>query len=200
MDRVYSFVQAMCKEYNIDESHDVTHARDCVQFARAITDTDCSAEERTMIEYAAALHDCVDKKYVDVHRAKSQVYTFLYIEEWEQEDIVALIKIITTMSYSWLKSQMVEGRQVWPDHGPYQRAYHTVRQADLLCSYRAERCYQYQKRLSPAISEDDCWDKVRDLFLNRVFCYIRDRWLESPKAILLTPLLIAKARSVLGLK
>lgn len=200
MDRLYAFVRRMCEEYSIDETHDSLHSKDCMDFATAIMDNDCSDEERKMILYAAALHDCVDKKYTNVDKANRQVYVFLKSEMWSDENATVLLAIINTMSYSYLKSNVVDGCPVFPEHGIWQRAYHTVRQADLLCSYRVERCYKYQKRIAPTLSEEDCWDKVRKFFLTRVFLYIADRWLISPKAILATPPLIREANECIRLE
>ena len=190
LSNLYAFVQQMCKEYNIDESHDVTHARDCVNFAEAIMDWNCSDEEIKIIRYAAALHDCVDKKYVSPSIATQKVREFLLSEGWDNIHIDAVINIINTMSYSYLNKQLLDGRPNYPDHGKWQRAYHTVRQADLLSSYRVQRCYLYQKRIYPTMSEYENWQKVSALFQVRMFKYVTNGWIHSPLALSMVPNLI----------
>jgi hypothetical protein len=81
------------------------------------------------------------------------------------------------MSYSKLKVAMVHGEIVYPDHGSWQRIYHIVRHADLLDGYRVDRCYLYQKHVSPEMSEDECWTKVAELFQKRIFNYVADGWI-----------------------
>jgi len=193
MNKLYEFVGQMCKEYNIDESHDLTHAIDCVETAHRISDYDLSADEKEIITYAAAVHDCVDKKYADVEEATNKVRSFLLSEGWTAERTQAVLNIINTMSYSTLNKAMVDNKIVYPDHGPYQRAYHTVRQADLLCSYKVKRCYQYQKHIAPDMPEEEMWARVNNLFQRRVFKYVTNGWLSMPKAQALVPALIRQA-------
>jgi hypothetical protein len=193
MERLFAFIEDICEEYNIDESHGLIHAKDCIMFAETIMDADCDAKERNMIRYAAALHDCVDKKYTPVEEASRKVRDFLLSEGWLPDMADALLRIINTMSYSYLQAQRVNGTNVFPDHGPWQRVYHTVRQADLLCSYRVERCYQYQKHISPTMGEDECWKRVEALFQIRMFQYVTNMWITSPAAQALVPDLIHDA-------
>jgi HD superfamily phosphodiesterase len=180
MNKLYDFIKDVCIRYGIDASHDLSHAKDCVNIANLITPVEFY--EREMIVYAAALHDCVDKKYINPIEGVQNVEKFLISEGWNTERIKALIHIITTMSYSYLNSIMVDGRIVFPDHGKYQGVYHIVREADLLCSYRVRRCYLYQKHISPNMPEPEVWKKVANLFETRVFKYVEKGWLTLPKA------------------
>lgn len=192
MDVLYTFIEEFCREYNIDSSHDVTHSRDCVRFLEMLMDG-FTEEERTLAIYAAALHDCVDKKYVDPEIASLHVRQFLLSVGWSDANADALLHIVGTMSYSKLKSQMVGGVPTFPDHGTWVRVYHAVRQADLLCSYRVHRCYQYQLRIHPDWSETAHWIRVQELFSNRIFKYVSDGWFQSRHAMALIPKLIAQA-------
>ena len=197
MNRLYEFVEQMCKEYNIDESHDLRHAKDCVETAYSILDYNITEDEKEVITYAAALHDCVDKKYTNVSEATEKVRTFLISEGWTNERAQAVLNIINTMSYSHLNKQMIDGAIVFPEHGVYQRAYHIVRQADLLCSYKVERCYLYQKHVAPTMPEDEVWKRVIALFQSRMFKYVSNGWLSLPKAQAFVPNLIKKAEKIL---
>ena len=181
MNRLYEFIKEICNTYGIDASHDLSHAKDCVNIANLISPVEFHDHE--MGVYAAALHDCVDKKYINPIEGVRNVEIFLTHEGWNTERIKALIHIITTMSYSYLNSIMVDGRIVFPDHGRYQDVYHIVREADLLCSYRVRRCYLYQKHISPDMPEAEVWKNVVDLFETRMFKYPENGWLTLPKAI-----------------
>ena len=180
MDKLYRFIQSVCNTYEIDASHDLNHAKDCVNIANLITPNDFN--DREMVVYAAALHDCVDKKYINPTEGIANVHLFLSDEGWDTDRINALINIITTMSYSYLNKMKVDGKIVFPDHGQYQDVYHIVREADLLCSYRVRRCYLYQKHISPKMPEAEVWKKVIDLFEARMFKYIENGWLTLPKS------------------
>jgi hypothetical protein len=193
MDILYTFIEDHCKENNIDSSHDVTHSKDCVHFVRRIMSLLMNNEEIKMAIYAAALHDCVDKKYVDEKTASKKVATFLESVGWEKEDIDALLSMITTMSYSKLNSQKLGGVPVFPNHGKWQRVYHTVREADLLCSFRVHRCYEYQLRIHPDWTEDQHWTRVREMFNERIFRYVENGWIESRVALSLVPELTEQA-------
>ena len=185
---VYEYVEHICKKYKIDESHDVGHAKDCVQFAEQLLEPNTPELERVITVYAAALHDTVDKKYVPVKDGCAQVHMFLYGIGLEEDEIHTILSIITTMSFSYLKVRKEDGLS-YPDHGQWNRAYHIVRHADLLCSYRVERCFHYQKRLTPTISDDECWVKVEQLFEKRMMRYVHDGWITLPKAMrLVVPL------------
>jgi len=194
MDILYTFIDEFCKDNNIDSSHDVTHSRDCVNFLRRIMSTLFTEEEVKMAIYAAALHDCVDKKYVDEVIATLTVRQFLDSIGWDEEHIDVLLKMITTMSYSKLKAQKIGNNIVFPDHGKWQRVYHAVRQADLLCSYRVHRCYEYQLRIHPDWTEEQHWVRVREMFADRIFRYVDDGWFESRYALSLIPELTEQAK------
>lgn len=192
---LYSFIQTFCDEHNIDESHDVRHSKDCVKFLENLMDYSWSPEERRMAIYAAALHDCVDKKYVKEEVAIPRVLSFLLGLGWKDADAGALISMITTMSYSKLNSQRgLSGENVFPNHGEWDRVYHAVRQADLLCSYRVHRCYQYQKKIHPEWSESAHWIGVNTMFQQRMFKYVTNGWFQTPAAMALIPDLIRVAQ------
>lgn len=182
MDPVYAFVEQMCSKYGIDESHGINHAKDCVQFATQLLDETITDDERTVILFAAAVHDTVDKKYTPVDQATEEVHNFLESLELEHVLINAILDIITTMSYSYLTNRKLKGLS-YPDHGIWEEAYHIVRHADLLCAYRVERCFHYQKHVTPGISEEDAMIAVKKIFKTRVFRYIADGWITLPKAV-----------------
>jgi hypothetical protein len=159
------------------------------------TDTEIGADECTMAIYAAALHDMCDKKYTDPVEASDRIFHWLVVNEaWSIENASSLIDIINSMSYSWLKNRVVNGIPNYPDHGKWQRAYHIARHADLLDGYIVSRCFLYGKHISPSISDDECWKKVKDLFDVRVFKYVSDGWIYLPEALPFAKLLEVRAR------
>ena len=184
MQKVLEFVEKMCWKYCIDESHNVTHSLDCIQFANLLLDENqnVSRDEKTVILFAAAVHDTVDKKYTQSSLAVKEVRDFFESIDLPHELIEAIVSIITTMSYSYLLDRKKNG-QSFPDHGKWQNAYDIVRHADLLCSYRVKRCLQYQKHLTPYISDEDAMERVRHLFQVRVFAYKVNKWLTLEKAV-----------------
>ena len=194
--RMGDFVLETCRRYDIDESHGLKHSTACMKWAiMLLAESDITDEESTMAIYAAGLHDMCDKKYTDPVEASARIHSWLIDSEgWQHDDASALIDIINTMSYSWLKSRMVDGVPCYPDHGKWQHAYHIARHADLLDGYIVARCFLYGKHANPSISDEECWQKVRTLFENRVFLYVSDGWIFLPEAVSIAAVLDAAAR------
>jgi hypothetical protein len=186
MDRLFEFINKMCVDYGIDESHGVKHAKGTAARAQQILETLelVSPEERRMAVYAAALHDTCDHKYTDVEEASTKIKDWLISIGWSKNDSEALIGIITTMSYSQLKKKNSPGLEpIYPDHGRWSRAYHVARSADILESYIVARCILYDRHISPSKSEDEHWKRAEELFEERVFRYRLERWLQIPEAV-----------------
>lgn len=186
MDSLFEFVNKMCADYGIDESHGVKHAKGTAARAQQILETLqlVSPEERRMTVYASALHDTCDHKYTDVEEASSKIKEWLTSVGWSNNDSESLIRIITTMSYSQLKKMNSQGLEpIYPDHGRWQRAYHVARSADILESYIVARCILYDRHINPGKSEDQHWQRAEELFKERVFRYRNERWLQIPEAV-----------------
>ena len=186
MDPLFEFVNKMCADYGIDESHGVKHAKGTAARAQQILKTLelVNPEERRMAVYAAALHDTCDHKYTDVEEASGKIKEWLMSAGWSKGDADALIGIITTMSYSQLKKKNSPGLEpIYPDHGKWSRAYHVARSADILESYIVARCILYDRHISPTKTEDEHWQRAEELFKERVFRYRLERWLMIPEAV-----------------
>lgn len=184
MTPLFLFIEQMCKTYKIDESHGIKHAKGTMLRAHQIilTISDITVPETRMALYASALHDMCDHKYTDVEKSSKEIYTWLILKEWSEECAAALIKIITTMSYTKLKNAFASG-ETFPDHGPWQRAYHIARHADLLEGYIVARCVLYNKHIYPEKSDADHWLCAEELFRTRVFKYVSDGWIFYPGAL-----------------
>jgi len=189
---LWDFISKMCLEYSIDESHGLKHAQDCVLWVCTIQDN-LSADELIIAIYSAALHDMCDKKYLDVSIGLTAIEQWLMTQNLEPTHIQVILNIISTMSYTKLKSQMIDGKIVFPDHGIYSNVYHIVRHADLLDAYKVNRCMLYQKRLQPTISHEKCIECVRKIFDERIFNYVKDGWITLPNALIHVPELTQKA-------
>jgi exopolyphosphatase/pppGpp-phosphohydrolase len=186
MDPLFEFVNKMCADYEIDESHGVKHAKGTAARAQQILKTLelVSPDEQRMAVYAAALHDTCDHKYTDVEEASGKIKEWLISTGWSKEDTDALIGIITTMSYSQLKKKNSPGLEpIYPDHGKWSRAYHVARSADILESYIVARCILYDRHISPTKTEEEHWQRAEELFEERVFRYRLERWLMIPEAV-----------------
>jgi hypothetical protein len=199
MDALYNFIDQCCKEQRIDESHDLSHAKSALRWAHILMDSfpDLTQDERQVISYAIALHDMCDSKYTDTSVAAGKIKEWLLTQTVSEDLCNVIIKIIQTMSYSKLKKQMVDGQPVYPDHGPWQRAYHIVRHADLLDAYIVKRCFLYNKHIYPDLDDDITWSAVDLLFENRVFKYVSDGWIFYPKALELAAELTQDAKKTL---
>jgi hypothetical protein len=183
---LWEFISKMCVDYNIDDSHGLQHAQDCVVWV-CVLHENLTSDELIVAIYAAALHDMCDKKYMNVSIGIAIINEWLITQKLDPEHIQAILNIISTMSYTYLKSQMVNGTIVFPDHGIYNNVYHLVRHADLLDAYKVNRCILYQQRLQPNISKNECLKCARTLFDTRVFKYVSDGWITLPNALLHVP-------------
>ena len=197
MDKLFNFIDYMCIKYSIDESHGLKHAKGTVVKAISILRTlpNISEEESRVTIYASALHDTCDSKYTDVTIASQEIREWLFENKWIEEEINAVIGIITTMSYSKLKASMIDGKPVYPDHGKWQRAYDVARHADLLEAYNVARCYLYNLHIHPRQTEEEHWNAVIQLFNIRIFRYVKDGWITLPGALQFVPVLEYKARN-----
>jgi hypothetical protein len=184
MESLFIFIEQMCKKHNIDESHGVKHAKWTMLRAHQILSKMryIDEDERRMALFAAALHDMCDHKYTDVAKSSREIRDWLISRGWIDEDADALIKIITTMSYSKLKDTFANGSG-YPEHGKWQMAYHIARHADLLEGYTVARCILYDRHVHPERTEDQHWLRAEELFQTRIFTYVTDGWIFLPAAL-----------------
>jgi hypothetical protein len=199
MDSLFTFIERQCAKYGIDESHGLKHAKGTLMRAADILShlSEVSEEERRMTLYAAAIHDTCDSKYTPVDEAATEIGYFLRSQGWSLQEIDALIKIVTSMSYSKLKKSLSSGQIDFPNHGKWQRAYHVARHADLLEGYIVARCVLYNIHLFPEKLMDEHWKRASELFSERVFTYCSEGWIFLPCAIELAKPLEQEARRCL---
>lgn len=199
-EELFQFIEKMCQKYMIDESHGLKHAKGTIQRALSILATydNVLEEERQIVIYAAGLHDMCDHKYTHVETSSNEIKKWLLgIKEWKESHVNAVIKIITTMSYSQLKINRLTGGSGFPNHGQWQRAYHAVRHADLLEGYIVARCILYNKHIHPDFTDSQHWQRAEELFEKRVFQYVPEGWIFIPAALQQAAVLEAEARRCL---
>lgn len=85
----------------------------------------------------------------------------------DSNEISVIKQILHTMSYSKVKANG------YPCLGPYQRAYHIVREADLLSAYDFDRSMIYHMNRSNCGIEE-AYDNSFELFQNRVLRHNED--------------------------
>ena len=189
MDRLFDFVAECVTRYGMDESHGLLHAKNTAQWAERLltAEENVTPDERRMAIYAAALHDMCDAKYTDVYQAGLVIQEWLIGEGWAAHEAAALIAIIQSTSYTKLKHGFKvdpqAGPAAYPQHGPWQRAYHIVRHADLLEGYVVRRCMLYTQHSQPGLPLAAYWAIVKGVFENRVLRYVSDGWIFLPQAL-----------------
>jgi hypothetical protein len=114
-----------------------------------------------LIYVSAIIHDMCDKKYTDKSRELVNIERFLG-ESLKPFEIDTTIKIISTMSYSYVK---IHG---FPELGEYQTAYNIVREADLLTAYDFDRSIIYNMNNHIVDDLQTSFHNAKTLFSERV--------------------------------
>ena len=174
------FILETSAKYKIDETHNISHSFDVLHVAHAIYETELQTNpsivaHKKIIYLAAALHDMCDKKYMNEAEGLAEIKAFLNSKITDAE-IAAVASIITTMSYSKVK------QYGFPDLGIYQRAYHVVREADLLTAYDFDRCMIYHMKVNKGNFKDSFF-KAEELFEHRVFRHAEDNLFRTEYAL-----------------
>jgi len=182
--KLFQFVLLTSKEYNIDESHGLSHSMNVLHFAHNIYEAEKInypiLESQSKIIYVSSIiHDMCDKKYLDENTGLKEINHFLE-DKLTPAEIDITKRIINTMSYSKVK------KQGFPELHEYQMAYHVVREADLLAAYDFDRCILYNIHMQTKstinnptpINNDikilDAFNNASELFQNRVLKHNHD--------------------------
>lgn len=171
LNKLFGFVMSICSTHNIDESHGLSHSMDVLNYANNIYEAEKNIypelkEQEDIIYISAILHDVCDKKYMNEEEGLKRIEDFIE-KDIEREKKEIILKIISTMSYSKVK------KDGFPDLGIYQRAYHCVREADLLSAYNFDRCIVYDMYTNGNTFEKS-FEKAENLFRERVFKHDED--------------------------
>jgi HD superfamily phosphodiesterase len=167
LSKLVHFVLLTTKKYQIDESHGLSHSMNVLHYANKIYESEIEnypilKNQEKLIYVSAILHDMCDKKYLDEAAGLREIESFLQEEDALTPTEINMSKqIMSTMSYSKVK-------QVgFPIMGGYQKAYHIVREADLLTAYDFDRCIIYKINKNGGDLED-AFKNANELFENRV--------------------------------
>lgn len=172
LSKLFQYVLTCCAKYHIDESHGLPHAMNILLYANKIYEEevlhDVQLKDQEAIVYIAAiLHDMCDKKYMNETDGMNDIQAFLKDTVLPFES-ASIRVIVSTMSYSKVK---VHG---YPQLGLLQKAYHIVREADLLCAYEYERCLVYNMKKTPNTDIVHSIANANTIFKTRVLKHLED--------------------------
>jgi HD superfamily phosphodiesterase len=173
LSKLFHFVLLTSKKYGIDESHGLSHSMNVLHYANKIYEHEVISypilkSQEKLIYVSAILHDMCDKKYVDETSALKEIENFLQEEDALTPTEINMSKqIMTTMSYSKVK------KNGFPIMGGYQKAYHVVRESDLLTAYDFDRCVIF-KMNQELCDLEDAFKNANELFENRVLKHNED--------------------------
>ena len=162
-------INIMSSRYGIDESHGIIHSMNVLHYASNIYQQELKKypelkTQENIIYVSSALHDMCDKKYVNESSVIIEIDRCLKDLDntiITQNDIDVSKKIMQTMSYSTVK------KYGYPDLREYQRAYHIVREADLLSAYDFDRSMIYHMRKNNS-SLPEAYDNACAIFKTRI--------------------------------
>jgi HD superfamily phosphodiesterase len=174
LSKLFNFVLLTSKKYNIDESHGLSHSMNVFHYANKIYEDEVIKypilkNHENIIYVSAILHDMCDKKYMDEAHGLIEIDNFLQNENIMNPNDIAVCKLImSTMSYSKVK------KSGFPNIGGYQKAYHIVRESDLLTAYDFDRCMIYKMNQNDGNIED-AFQNANNLFNIRVLKHNEDK-------------------------
>ena len=173
INKLFAYVTFICKKYEIDESHGLSHSMNVLNHAQNIYNSELGKNpfleaQQKIIYTAAILHDMCDKKYIDETEGVQMITEYIK-DDVTLNELDVIKTIIKTMSYSKVT---VFG---YPMLGEYMLAYHIVREADLLSAYDFNRCMIYGiNKKTNCKTIMDSFVESRKLFNYRVLRYIDD--------------------------
>lgn len=172
LNKMLHFVLLTSQKYSIDESHGLSHSMNVLRYASEIYESELEMhpiikQHEKIIYVSAALHDMCDKKYMDQTEGISEIEEFLAENKMTPIEVNVVKLIISTMSYSTVK------KNGFPNLGPYRRAYHIVREADLLSAYDFDRCMIYNIHKKQG-NLDEAFQDAMNIFDIRVMKHNND--------------------------
>jgi HD superfamily phosphodiesterase len=171
--KLFHYVLLATSKYGIDDSHGLSHSMNVLHYATKIYEDEVVKypilkSQSKIIQVSAILHDMCDKKYMDEIAGIKEIDKFLEKEtDLTPIEINISKEIMHTMSYSKVK------KNGFPNLGGYQRAYHIVREADLLTAYDFDRCMIYKMNREKC-NLAEAYKDAKDLFENRVLKHNMD--------------------------
>ena len=177
LSKLFNIVLMTISKYKIDESHGIIHAmnvlHNCDHLIDSVIQEQPEIEEHRKIIYSAAiLHDMCDKKYMNEDEGIKEIKSYIY-DSISNNELDVIENIVSTMSYSKVK------KKGFPDLGQYQKAYHVVREGDLLAAYDFDRCMIYHMTQNNT-DVHSAFQDAYNLFQTRIFKHQEDGLLLFP--------------------
>ena len=177
LSKLFNVVLMTISKYKIDESHGIIHAmnvlHNCDHFIDSVIQKQPEIEEHRKIIYSAAiLHDMCDKKYMNEDEGIKEIKSYIY-DSISNNELDVMENIVSTMSYSKVK------KKGFPDLVQYQKAYHVVREGDLLAAYDFDRCMIYHMTQNNT-DVHSAFQDAYNLFQTRIFKHQEDGLLLFP--------------------
>ena len=177
LSKLFNVVLMTISKYKIDESHGIIHAmnvlHNCDHLIDSVIQEQPEIEEHRKIIYSAAiLHDMCDKKYMNEDEGIKEIKSYIY-DSISNNELDVMENIVSTMSYSKVK------KKGFPDLGQYQKAYHVVREGDLLAAYDFDRCMIYHMTQNNT-DVHSAFQDAYNLFQTRIFKHQEDGLLLFP--------------------
>lgn len=168
---LWSFAENTVLEFNMDESHGMTHFVNTVLYLRMILEDFANEtiiegmkknEEIDLLTDAAFAHDLIDRKYMNEAEGLQRLKTVFMNNGYTPTKFAIIQHIITTMSYSKRIKRRRDGLPMI-EPGPYALAVAIVVDADQLDGYDPERCriYQETKFRGPEYQHLDESERIR---------------------------------------
>ena len=167
LSKLLHFVLIASRKHGIDDSHGLSHSMNVLVYANkiyehSVVNHPILKKDEKLIYVSAILHDMCDKKYMNEKDGIREIEDFLQDNNALNPSEINISKqIMSTMSYSKVKA---DG---FPILGGYQKAYHVVREADLLTAYDFDRCMVYKMNKNGG-NFDQAFNDAEELFNNRV--------------------------------
>jgi HD superfamily phosphodiesterase len=186
--RFIRFALDTIAEYQMDDSHGLTHFINVTKYAsiilneyrcREIIPGLTKAAETTLILDAAFVHDLIDKKYMDEAEGVARLRQFLDSIDYHPGHINYIITIITSMSFSKRHARMIAGLPAI-EPGPVALATAIVADADQLDAYDLRRivAFQYSAHGRSVTSTQERRNWIKTIIVNRVLLY-RDKYMST---------------------
>lgn len=184
---LYKFAEEIIFKYDYDESHDMRHFLNVVNYAKDIIKNDYldaqiildlpNRESIKIILDASFCHDLIDSKYVNSIEMLDKLKTLCLHNDYKYFNILSYL--IENISFS--KQRKVDFKPI----EKYYIALMIVSDADKLDAYRIERIIAYQNNKYKDLPNDikkmrtKIW--LKTILVKRVLEY-KDKWLKTDYA------------------
>ena len=170
-------IKKHAEKYNVDESHNHLHSLEVANYCLSLIhfENNLSKTEQDIAILGSIFHDTIDDKYIPSFENTDELLQS-YLEQVvgkHSKLIEPVILFSKSMSYSKTvkrqkdKSLTLEIPKYIQTH-PYVRAFHLMRNADLLSSYNLKRCLLYRSQRNETRDSVLLYDEMQELYWDRM--------------------------------